>query len=233
MNSKRGINSQFIRILVTVIILYSITTIVSRLISNYLTTYFYLGVLFFCIVLVMVQRGANSLSDYIVLIIPFVVWKLLILLVTKQSIIDWGYNSLLDFTPIILGLFITKRLDRYSVSYFSIIIIIAVLVTMLTTYIGLQEYPDAARYLATVADANESANVKYSFMNIGGYTFIYTTVLLYPLLIYAHKRDKINLFLTVLFSMAELAVVIISGYTTALLLWIRCWEDRIKEDIRR
>lgn len=217
---RKTLNSQLIGLLITVIILYSITAIVPRLISTYLTTYFYLIVLAACFVLVMVSRGRKSLSEYLVLVIPFILWKLLIYFIEKPSVIDWGYGVLLDFMPIVLGLYITKYLGFDSVKGFSVIIILSVLATMLTTYIGLQEYPDAARYLATVDNPNEAKYLQYNMMNIGGYGFVYITVLLYPIVIYAFKRKQLKLIWLILLAVFELMVIISSGYTTAFLLWM-------------
>lgn len=217
---RKSLTQQLIHALITVIIVYSITAIVPRLISSYLTTYFYLLVLVACLLLVLVSRGRKSVDEYVILIIPFIIWKLLVYLITRPSLIDLGYNILLDFSPIILGLYITKRLDYSSKKYFSIIIIVAIAITLLTSYIGLQQYPDASRYLATVADASESRNVKYNMMNIGGYEFVYTTVLLYPLLIYAYKQGKIKFFWTIVIAIIELVFIIQTSYTTALILWM-------------
>jgi len=217
---KTGLNLQIIMLLITVILVYSITAIVPRLISTYLTTYFYLIVLALCFVLVLVSRGEKSFNEYIVLVIPFIIWKLLIYFIERPSIIDWGYTALVDFTPIVLGLFIAKRLEFDKIKFLAIVIILSVLITMLTTYIGLQQYPDAARYMATVANPNEAQFVRYNMMNIGGYNFVYITVLLYPLVIYAYKREKIKLFWVIVFAVLELMVIIATSYTTALLLWM-------------
>lgn len=215
-----SLTQQIIHFFVAVIIVYSITPVFPRIISNYLTTYFYLLVLVLCLLLVLVSRGSSSINEYVVLLIPFVLWKLIIYLTQKPSPIDWAYGTIIDFAPIVLGLFIVRRLGRESAKFFSIIIIISVAVTAVTTYIGLAEYPDAARYLATVANPNEALFVRYNMMNIGGYDFIYTAVLLYPVWIYAFKRGKIKPAWMVVIVIAQLLLTIQSGYTTAFLLFL-------------
>ena len=217
---RKSLTTQLIDLFVTVILAYTVTAIVPRWMSTYLSTYFYMLVVVLCIFLVVILRGKSSLNEYIILIIPFLLWKLLVFFATKPSLIDWGYTSLLDFTPIILGLFITKRLDYSQSRYFSIVLILLIVVTMLTTYIGNEANPNAARYMATVADPNEAEYVKYNLLNIGGFEFIYTIVLLYPILIYAYKLGKINLFLTLVFAVFELLVIVESEYTIAFLLWL-------------
>ena len=216
----KSLTQQLIHTLIAVIIAYTLTAIVPRVISTYLTTYFYLIVLVLCLLLVIVSRGASSINEYVVMIIPFLLWKVLLYLTTKPSLIDWAYQIVVDFTPIIVGLYIVRRLDIKSAKFFSVIIILAVVITSLTTYMGLIEDPSAARYLATVSDPNESKFVRYNMMNIGGYEFIYTTVLLYPVWIFAFKRGKIKKVYMAAIVIAELLLIIQSGYTTAFLLFL-------------
>ena len=52
-----GLTQQTICALIVVIILYSITSIVPRLISSYMTTYFYLAIMGLCLLLLMISRG--------------------------------------------------------------------------------------------------------------------------------------------------------------------------------
>lgn len=217
---KKILNLQPIHLLITMILLYSITAITPRLISRYLTTYFYLGVMALCLLLLILSYEKKLADEYIFLMIPFFMWKIWVYLVSSPSLVYWVYGVILDFVPIMIGLSITRKLDYRSTKYFSIVIVLAVTVTMITTYFGLLQYPNAARYIATVADSNEALFVRYNMMNIGGYDFVYTTVLLYPLVIYAYKRGKINLFWTVIIAVLELIFIITSVYTTAFLLWI-------------
>ena len=217
---KKIPNLHSIHLLITLILLYSITAITPRLISRYLTTYFYLGVMVLCILLLMLSYEKKLSDEYVFLMIPFFMWKVWIYLVTSPSLVYWIYGVVLDFIPIVIGLSIAQKIDYKSIKFFSTIIILALIVTMITTFFGLLRYPNAARYLATVADSNEAQYIQYNMMNIGGYEFVYTTVLLYPLVIYAYKRGNINLFWTLIIVVFELIFIVTSAYTTALLLWI-------------
>ena len=210
----------FIEVLITIIIIYSIMPIVSRLFSTYLTTYTYMFVILVCLILILISRGKQSFNEYAIVLIPFIIWKLFDYAVTMPSFILWGYSSLLDFAPIIIGYFIITRMDYKKIKYFSVLILLSLIVTSITTIIGLQIYPDASRYLATVADANETKNILYNFMNIGGYQFVYSLVLIYPVIIYGYKRKKIHLFFLIIFAGLTLFVILYSGYTIALLLFL-------------
>ena len=215
----RSLTQQTIIFLITVIILYSVTAIVPRLISTYFTTYFYLAVMGLCLLLLLISRGKKSIDEYVILIIPFLFWYALMYLVSKPSLTDWVYKIILDFIPIVIGLYVLKRCDHALVRVFSVVIIVAIVATMITTYTGIQTYPDAARYLATVSNPNDSLFVKYNMANIGGYEFIYTVCLLYPVAIYAYKKRRINAFFMFAISASILILVIESSYTTAFLMW--------------
>ena len=107
-----------------------------------------------------------------------------------------------------------------NLTFFARILIIAVLITATTTIIGLVQFPNAARTLATIAESNDSAAVGYWWHNIGGYDFVYTCVLLYPLLILARKSKRINRITFLVAFALLLALVVMSEYTAALLLVI-------------
>ena len=215
-----GLTQQTICALIVVIILYSITSIVPRLISSYLTTYFYLAIMGLCLLLLMISRGKKSIDEYVMVIIPFIAWYILTYIATKPSLTDWVYKIILDILPIVLGLYILKRCDHALIRFFSFVLIITIIVTMITTYIGIGTYPNSARYLATVANANDSLYIKYNMANIGGFEFIYTLSLLYPIAIYAYKRRKINAIIMFIISVSILTLIIESSYTTAFLMWM-------------
>ena len=217
---NNNLSIQLAHLLIIVIIVYSLTAIFPRIISRYLTTYFYLLVLVLCFILIFFSRGKDSLNEYLVLVVPFVIWKVFVFFLERQDIISWAYGSVLDIAPVVIGMFSIKRLEYGKIKFLSFVIILAVLATLITTYIGLQQYPTASRYLATVGDASDEWNVRFNMMNIGGYEFIYSTVLMYPIVIYAYKRRKIHLVFAIIFAVFELLVIINSGYTIALLFWM-------------
>ncbi|MBO7525800.1 MAG: hypothetical protein J6T42_03265 [Clostridia bacterium] len=130
------------------------------------------------------------------------------------------YKIILDILPIVLGLYILKRCDHAIIRFFSLVLILTIIVTMITTYIGIGTYPNSARYLATVANANDSLFIKYNMANIGGFEFIYTISLLYPIAIYAYIRRKINAIIMFIISVSILTLIIESSYTTAFLMWM-------------
>lgn len=200
------------------ILLYSIMPIVGRLTSTYLTTYFYMAVVVALVVLILILDRPENLSEYGSFLLPFMIYGLLTFVYNESNVVMWGYSLLLLWLPVILGYFFTQDTARVLPSY-SRLIILAMVVTMVTTIVGCIQNPNAARILASInsADADSFA---YDMKNIGGYNFVYTMVLLYPVLILSYKTRKIGFIPTLIITGIILATVILSEYTTALLLFI-------------
>jgi hypothetical protein len=107
---------------------------------------------------------------------------------------------------------------QHQVKFYSRVLCVALIITMITTCIGLILFPMASRILATIDSSSDESAVIYNWYNIGGFDFIYTIVLLYPVLILAYKQKKINLITAVCGTVLIYATVLLSEYTLALLL---------------
>ena len=208
------------RLLISILIVYSIMPIVSRLISTFLTTYFYLLLLLIAVASIVFAKGISSLNKYFFILLPFILWKLLIFLVSRPSLIEWGYSSLYELAPILIGYVIVYRMNWKNQNFFSIVLMVALIVTAITTTIGLQLFPDAARFLATVASSDDPEFILLNMINVGGYDFIYSIILAYPILIYGYKIRKIPRLVMIISIPLMLFFVISAGYTTALLLFM-------------
>lgn len=207
-----------IEILVIVAFAYSIAPIVSRFISSYLTTYFYMLIVVALIALVMLIKGTRSLNDCIVLLVPFLLWKGLSFLISSSGIVLWAYQAMLDLLPVVLGYYFLYHVKDDRFGLFAKIIFWLCVITCITTIIGCMEFPDASRYLATVENPDAAKAVLYNWRNIGGYEFVYMIVLSHPLVIIAQKAGKIKKIHAFLCTALVFALSIFSGYTTALLL---------------
>lgn len=95
------------------------------------------------------------------------------------------------------------------------ITIIVYLITAITTYIGVLRFPGASRVLA----ADSLAYLKYYPLNIGGFEFIYSLVLLHPLIIYFFRKTR-KLYFAIPFSLIVALCVTASEYTMGFLLFI-------------
>lgn len=214
--NRTAIVKNFIIILV---LIYSIMPVVSRFVSSTISTYFYMVLLVvLAVYIVLVERG-YSLGRSVVVLAPFILWRLLEFWVTPETTIMWGYQSLLGVMPIILGIYILQY-RQYEHRFFCKLICIAFIITMVTTINGLIEYPEAARWLATVESPNDAMLITYEWKNIGGFNFVYSVVLLYPLIIAAYKQKRINTIWTVCLTGGIFWLLIYAEYTTALLLFL-------------
>lgn len=201
------------------IILYSIMPIVSQLFSDFLTTYAYMVVLFGAVLFVMFLHGTKSLAESVLVLIPFVLWMVLELFTKDQSIILWGYSSMAMLAPLLFGMLLMKETGPKVVRFLVIVLAIAVLITTLSTIIGSIFYPEASRYLAS-AESEDSQLRLFNSINIGGYDFVYTAILLYPAAVFAYKQKKLHLVFAVIAAALMLFLTLNSGYTTAFLLWL-------------
>ena len=205
-------------LIISYILLYSIMPIVSRLTSSYLTTFFYMGLVVILVVLILALDRPENLNEYFTFLLPLFLYELLTFFSVSGNRIFWLYRVLLVMLPVILGYYFTQDLSRIKNSY-SRIIIIAIIITMISTIIGCIQNPSAARILATV-NSSDTQSYQYDMANIGGYNFIYIIVLLYPIAILAYKTRRIRLFPAIIIALLVLLTIVSSEYTTALLLFI-------------
>lgn len=218
MIKKRTVVSPF-ELVLGVIILYSVMPIVSQFFSDFLTTYAYMVILLGAVVFVMLLRGTQSLAESILVLLPFVLWMLLEFFTKNQSIIEWGYSSMLLLAPVLFGVLLMKETGPKVVRFLAIFLALAALITLITTIVGSVIHPDAARYLATV-ESDDPLFRTYNYLNLGGYEFVYTCILLYPAVIFAYKQKKLHLVFAILAAVLVLVLALNSGYTIAFLLWM-------------
>ena len=200
-------------------IIYSVMPIVSRAVSTYLTTYFYMLFILVFLVIAVGKRKKSSFLEYISDILPFILFGLISYFLNTDSILIWGYKLLLFLAPVIVGIYITHYYPEDSDIY-SKVLIWALIITLFTTIRGLGIYPNASRWMATADDSQVEKLVTYNWMNIGGYDFVYTVVLTYPLLVLAFKKGRISLFKTAVFSVVIFIFLLRAEYTTALIFFI-------------
>lgn len=200
-----------------IVIIYTTMPILSVFISVYATTYAYMLLSAFLIVFIVLSGGIRRMSAIIYLTAPLLIYIVLTYAMHGDSILLWGYQNMLFILPVIVGYyFLYYRPENKSI--FTGVIVLALLVTAVTTIIGLIRFPFAARTLATIAESDDPEIIKYSWLNIGGYDFVYIVVLLYPILILAHKLKKIKAITFWIAVVLIFTLVVLSEYTTALIL---------------
>lgn len=136
---------------------------------------------------------------------------------TSTMIYLYGEMQILLYGWLIL--WYVKYTDLKSTKKVLFVIALFYIFTAVTTYLGCTRFPLAARYMAANS-GNDPTYQMYVSNNIGGFTFVYETVLLLPLLIYLFKSKKINRIFCLLLFVVIGAAVIKTEYTTALLVFI-------------
>ena len=124
------------------------------------------------------------------------------------------------FSPILsIQLIIENKLT--NIEKISIIIILAYLITAITSYLGLLTDPLAARWLASAADSNDTYYASLNIKNIGGYVTVYSCVLLYPMLIAIFKQTmKKYKILFIVITIIMGLYIVSSQYATAIVMFL-------------
>lgn len=216
MREKLG-NITLRNIIIGYVMMYSIMPIVARLTSRYLTTYFYMISIVILVVLILALDRPENLNEYLVFLLPFILYYVASFFVTPETPIIWGFQMLIDLNYVILGYYFMQETKRISPSYTKMLLIIIIL-TMITTIFGCIRNPNAARELAS-AVSSDAKSFSFDMQNIGGYEFVYIMVLLYPLIILAYKTRRIRLFPTIALAALVFATILFTEYTIALLLF--------------
>lgn len=199
------------------ILLYTVMPIVAQATSTFLTTYSYMMVVVAAVIYTFLACKLDRIRDYIFLLIPFIIYELLVMFNTNNSdILLAGYQILLFMLPVCLGFYLITH--KFLVSTYTIFLIVIITITCITTNIGCLRNPEAARVLATISTSQDPTAVKYFWQNIGGYSFVYSIVLMYPFVILAYKMKRLHIVFTVIFAVLAFTVAIRSEYTYALML---------------
>lgn len=162
-----------------------------------------------------------------VIILMFLLWFTKYSSNKNSSIVSFSTRFLLFFIPLFISLFFFEK-KCFPSEYVWRILNIVLLITMITTIIGNYRYPEVSRLLAGAASEEEV--YFYYRQNIGGYSFVYSSVLYFPYLLRnfgsIRRLDKviniacvIGVWLLVLESAYTLALVILLIETVLLIVY--------------
>ncbi|MBQ6154066.1 MAG: hypothetical protein IJJ15_09990 [Ruminococcus sp.] len=200
------------------ILLYAVMPIVPRATSTYLTTYFYMAIVVATFIFSFVACRLGNIKEYAVLMLPFIIYALLSMVLSHES--DWmiaAYESFMVYVfPVSVGYYLAR--NPFNAKTFAIVLVVVFAFTCMTTIIGCIRNPDAARDLASTKTSQDATAIKYDWQNIGGYSFVYSTVLLYPFVILGFKTKKLNIVFVVIFTVLAYALALYTEYTFALML---------------
>ena len=199
------------------ILMMMVMPIVQRATSDYLSTYFYMIIVVCTVLFSFIACSIGNVREYMLFLGPFVAYEMIVMLSKNNPDVTLaGYQVLLFLLPACIGFYLVT--NRCFVELHTVLLVTIIMLTCVTTTIGCINNPNAARVLATTATSQDPTAIIYDWQNIGGYGFVYSTVLLYPFMILAFKMKKLHIAFVVVFTALIYYMVIQASYTYALML---------------
>lgn len=127
------------------------------------------------------------------------------------------YQFLQSLVYPIIGFYLLSKRDIGLTKVFFLVLALTYILTSITTAIGCQQYPLAAREL-TGNQEDSIAYALYKTKNIGDFHFVYFLTISMPLVIGLIKHGYIKKYIGYVIVALFLATIYYSAYTTALLL---------------
>lgn len=169
------------------------------------------------------KRRKLLITDILYILPIFSIYILSFLYEGISHLPTYLYGMSQIFIYPLLALYLLRSGDQKSIRRIFFIIGISYMITGLTTYIGCQIFPSASRDLAAMLNSeNPRLYAMYMKYNIGSFSFIYTLVLISPLLIYMIRDKRINHMIGFICSAIIVMTILASEYTTALLFLVIC-----------
>ena len=110
-----------------------------------------------------------------------------------DSFIMSAYSLIQIFSFALVGEYLKKNRQDKSTKILYLFLLLIFAVTTITTYSGNLVMPGASRNMATGLEDNRELMALYTSLNIGGFAFVYTLVLVLPFLFYALRFYLDNL----------------------------------------
>ncbi len=199
------------------LLLFGIMPIIPRAVSTYLTTYSYMALVVAAVLFTFITCRMTDIKEFILLLLPFIIYEMIVLIANQNSdVLLSGYQVLLFLLPVCIGFYLVSNI--FFCGLYTSVIVIAFVITAFTTIIGCMIFPNAARVLATTATSQDPIAVMYNWMNIGGYGFVYSMVLLYPFVVIAFKMKRLHIVPMILITVLVFATAIAAEYTYAFML---------------
>lgn len=191
----------------------------------YISTEVYLAAVI-CIYIMSFLGGENlynSFNNTAMFTLPLLLYVLFEFIFNMQYRVDsipmffWKYGLII--IPPILAYYLLCNEKRSLIKKIVFVAIIGFVITAVTSFIGLLTYPDAARWLATVASSKDDRLIFLQKQNIGGYEIVYSIVILFPMIVCLYKQRVINLALTIIITGAFTCYLIQAQYAMALMMF--------------
>lgn len=202
-------------------ILEYIIPVISIIVSSTITTYSMIVSLAIVYIIVLIStRNQNFFMQVIIGFFPIITLEILYrFLYSSQTLIIFIYDLMYQIAICLITVYVLK-IKRAYIYNLSKITFVAIIITIITTIIGIYLHPMASRYLATVSDVLDKTFVTLQWQNVGGYSFVYTVILLYPMLICSYKQNRLKMWQMAVLFVAIAWLLIKTEYATALLMFL-------------
>lgn len=201
--------------LFSIIILQSLMPIVGRFISSYLTTYSLLVVVLL-ILLYFSRWRANIWITKLYPLLLIVVINSIYSISHGQSMVNTVYGSMLSFCPVLIGLRL-PTINNKQVKTLFIVMAAGLFITTVTSIYGLSTYPGAARIMATIERSDDPMLIQFEWLNIGGFSFTYILLTVYPMIIGYIRQTYDRLWLKILVILVGFTYYLSAEYMTGLM----------------
>lgn len=181
------------------------------------------AVLLFLYFFLFLKRGHAIMADIRYVLPIFSVYILSLFYEGVSNFPKYIYGMAQLFIYPLLALYFIRNGTSKSVRRIFIVVGISYIITGITTYIGCQIFPNASRNIAAMLNSEDPGLYAiYMKYNIGSFSFIYTLVLILPLLVYLIRDKKINVIIGLICMVIIIMTILASEYTTALLFLFIC-----------
>lgn len=126
------------------------------------------------------------------------------------------YSIFYFVLPLILGFYLIINNYNKIIKLLLVEVIICIIITAITSSLGLKEFPFASRDLAS-GMAGDSNYMLYCSRNIGGFDFTYLIPIVIPMFIFLYSKKTINIVHLLIALYALINFVLLSLYTTAII----------------
>lgn len=143
----------------------------------------------------------------------------------EDSFLMSAYGLIQIFSFALVGEYLKRKGSDKSTKYLYLVLLLIFAITTITTYLGNLVMPGASRNMATGLKDDRDLMAVYTNLNIGGFAFVYTLVLIFPFLFYVLRfyadrlYKKILLIVVLVFAFL---VIYTTEYSTAIIGMILC-----------
>jgi hypothetical protein len=200
--------------------LYYLALFLTPIIQAYISVYVQVFLVTFCLIDILIKLSTGRFVFFSYPIFLYLLLQLISGLLSEstgayQFILN-NYSLVVLYFHVFFAYFILVTNNKKAINLIIVTSLVLVTITCVTSIIGLQKVPMAARLIATPS-TSQADLLSFRRLNIGGFRFVYTCVLLVPLIIASYKNRKLKLWTFILLIVPISYYVLKTQYALALI----------------